>query len=679
MTRKKNKCICPSRRSARLPWHSRTVGHKLKSTLLFRSLTGANFPIRLSAVLLTIQNPGHCRWLPQPAGRGASVTLNPPRPSKYARGLAARLSRRPPVPTCLTHSCDTSVVFPRCICFCSFARPASGNSTRKSRHIRQFTEPISRQNTSSNPSPPLHLPAILPPHPQMSLEWDWVYERTNPPTDTMASEPSRQLTLGGGPPATPEWRANAQNAVDEVAHRYRRSPQTPQTLSSLYPPPLVPRRSESPAMEDDEAKRVIRNRDTDSLRERVRRPVQVEYAPPRPKKEPVEPTKPLGLVSPRDISEWKPPPSMRVTPAISRSGQVSEERRSRGQQAVSAMSAVKNAVTTAALTTATHVLNTPGAEAMKAAQAIKFVAPSPRSPPLLLTLSTRPGDFVIALMGVTGAGKTSFIQLLTDESVTVGKALKSCTTSVGIHRCRRRSDRRTVWLVDTPGFDDTYKSDADILKEIASWLVSAYDNQIFLTGIIYLHPIQDMRVRNSTMRNLRMFKKLVGPEGLARVVLATTFWGNVGEEEGREKERQLCGEEDFWGYMLSRGSQVYRHYGTVESATVIVDALIHHQEAHRGGEKMKLAIQQEVAVEGKLLNETEAGRSLEDELRLQRLKFEEDLKELREALLEAIEERDRRGEREAKREADEVERMYHEADPSKLAVEVKRGMRCCVM
>jgi hypothetical protein len=53
----------------------------------------------------------------------------------------------------------------------------------------------------------------------------------------------------------------------------------------------------------------------------------------------------------------------------------------------------------------------------------------------------------------------------------------------------------------------------------------------------------------------------------------------------------------------------------VESATVIIDALIHHQQISVGDKKIPLAIQQEVTIEGKMLNETEAGQTLEDKLR----------------------------------------------------------------
>jgi predicted GTPase len=67
-------------------------------------------------------------------------------------------------------------------------------------------------------------------------------------------------------------------------------------------------------------------------------------------------------------------------------------------------------------------------------------------------------------------------------------------------------DGTKLFLVDTPGFDDTYRSDTDILKEIANWLSTAYEENIKLAGIIYLHRIEDVRLGGAAMRNLRMFK-----------------------------------------------------------------------------------------------------------------------------------------------------------------------------
>src|SRR5258707_1287108 len=70
------------------------------------------------------------------------------------------------------------------------------------------------------------------------------------------------------------------------------------------------------------------------------------------------------------------------------------------------------------------------------------------------------------------------------------------------------SDGTKLFLVDTPGFDDTYRSDTEVLRELADWLSQAYEHQIPLTGIVYMHRINDVRVGGAGMKNLRMFRKL---------------------------------------------------------------------------------------------------------------------------------------------------------------------------
>lgn len=66
-------------------------------------------------------------------------------------------------------------------------------------------------------------------------------------------------------------------------------------------------------------------------------------------------------------------------------------------------------------------------------------------------------------------------QLAGKEAVKVGHDLDSCTSAIQqvIVQHPTKKDRRIV-LVDTPGFDDTYVNDVEILKSIAEWLADAY-------------------------------------------------------------------------------------------------------------------------------------------------------------------------------------------------------------
>lgn len=69
----------------------------------------------------------------------------------------------------------------------------------------------------------------------------------------------------------------------------------------------------------------------------------------------------------------------------------------------------------------------------------------------------------------TGSGKSSFINLVRGSNLRVGEDLESCTTEVQTSVVFELDGKRTI-LVDTPGFDDTAKSDAEVLSVIADSL-----------------------------------------------------------------------------------------------------------------------------------------------------------------------------------------------------------------
>ena len=73
---------------------------------------------------------------------------------------------------------------------------------------------------------------------------------------------------------------------------------------------------------------------------------------------------------------------------------------------------------------------------------------------------------IVHVLGLTGAGKTTFINHVTGSKLAVGKGMAACTTmstyEVGVIDCTE------VAFVDTTGFDDPQKSDADILIDVTS-------------------------------------------------------------------------------------------------------------------------------------------------------------------------------------------------------------------
>ena len=166
-----------------------------------------------------------------------------------------------------------------------------------------------------------------------------------------------------------------------------------------------------------------------------------------------------------------------------------------------------------------------------------------------------------------------------------------------------------MWLVDTPGLDDTYRSDSEILVDIAAWLAMSYEQRIRLTGIIYIQRITDSGITDTSFRSLAMLKHLCGDDALSNIVLATTFWEICSSiEDAVSRETELMNTEALWGYFLDRGSVVFRHYNRVASAEAVVEHLLKAQPL------AVLQIQKEIVEEGKRVDETSAGKALAAEL-----------------------------------------------------------------
>ncbi|KAI1140789.1 hypothetical protein F5Y05DRAFT_374930 [Hypoxylon sp. FL0543] len=244
-------------------------------------------------------------------------------------------------------------------------------------------------------------------------------------------------------------------------------------------------------------------------------------------------------------------------------------------------------------------------------------------------------DVYIAVMGVTGAGKSTLISTCTEMEVKIGHNLQACTRSLKVYPCSLFKNRN-VYLVDTPGFDDTNRTDKEVLKEIAFWLGTSYKQRIRLSGIIYLHRITDNRMQGSARKNLYMFNKLCGPNALRRVILATTMWERLSDEGvGVKHEKELTETEDFWGFMIRQGSQVRRHYNTGKSAKELLQIFVTSNEP-----PVALKIQEEMVDAHRRLDETSAGRELDSILAQEREKYRREFEEMKAEMKEALVVRD---------------------------------------
>ncbi|KIM71863.1 hypothetical protein PILCRDRAFT_748336 [Piloderma croceum F 1598] len=161
-------------------------------------------------------------------------------------------------------------------------------------------------------------------------------------------------------------------------------------------------------------------------------------------------------------------------------------------------------------------------------------------------------DRIIIVMGPTGSGKSTFVDIATQtvDGSTVGHGMVSHTSAIREIRVNHPTTGDPVILVDTPGFNDTNKSDADILEQITEWISKTYKGKLIFATIIFLHRITDNRIS-------------VMPD----VVLATTMWSDTNPETGIKREFEL---KHIWADMLAQQCRVERFEDTYQSAWFII-------------------------------------------------------------------------------------------------------------
>ena len=188
-------------------------------------------------------------------------------------------------------------------------------------------------------------------------------------------------------------------------------------------------------------------------------------------------------------------------------------------------------------------------------------------------------------------------------------------------------------MIDTPGFDDTYRTDADVLQDVATCLNMTYAANMKLTGLVYLHRIIDPRMTHGGMRNLAMFRKLCGVDPMKNVILATTFWGEVDPTVATNRETELRTNPDYWAEMLEEGARMHQFKNSQESALEIVLELLPKK-------KVSLDIQKQMCDQGLPLSKTHAGVALNAELEEIARKHEEEMQKLKKEMDEALQARD---------------------------------------
>ncbi|KZT01617.1 uncharacterized protein LAESUDRAFT_707216 [Laetiporus sulphureus 93-53] len=204
---------------------------------------------------------------------------------------------------------------------------------------------------------------------------------------------------------------------------------------------------------------------------------------------------------------------------------------------------------------------------------------------------------MVRVIGTTGCGKTTFINLVSGADLLIGHELSSCTRE--IHEVSFSLSTHDVIIIDTPGFDDTERPQVAVLNQLAKYLKKMREEGKPVCGAVYFHRISDRRIGRTAIENIRSFQVLCKDEKIDNTMIATTMWSEVSDTTiGVQSEEQLQG-------ILGPGARLLRHDNGVSSAEAIVRELLFNAP-------LVLQIQRELIELRRTIPQTEAGRELGD-------------------------------------------------------------------
>jgi hypothetical protein len=169
-------------------------------------------------------------------------------------------------------------------------------------------------------------------------------------------------------------------------------------------------------------------------------------------------------------------------------------------------------------------------------------------------------------------------------------------------------EKRSITVVDTPGFGDTLRGQAEIVAEITDYLAAQHLSGMPLRGILYLHKITDNKMTDASQGHLHLLRKIVGDDAFTNVILVTTMWNTLRREDRQralQREQELI--DNFWSPMIDRGSYVAQFNGTPKSAYPLI-----YQLADQQG--VVLDMQKEILDQDRSILETSTGATLAQKL-----------------------------------------------------------------
>ncbi|MCJ1246881.1 hypothetical protein MMC30_004090 [Trapelia coarctata] len=217
----------------------------------------------------------------------------------------------------------------------------------------------------------------------------------------------------------------------------------------------------------------------------------------------------------------------------------------------------------------------------------------------------------ILVMGLTGAGKSTFISIVTeDDTIPVGASLESVTQNVAEYILYHtyKDIHYEIHLIDTPGFDDGAYIDHEVLQKIATYINTIYKLGEAIAGIIYLYDITRSRMGGAGERNIRMLEQMVGVDKWDNCTLVTTKWNCSKKEDELEREHALKTKPRYWKEMLESSHQASMERFMKSKGSALKIIMPHLKKKFAPA----ISVQMDPQGENLTLGETDAGRIVGD-------------------------------------------------------------------
>lgn len=105
-----------------------------------------------------------------------------------------------------------------------------------------------------------------------------------------------------------------------------------------------------------------------------------------------------------------------------------------------------------------------------------------------------------------------------------------------------------IILLDTPGFDDSARSNIDVLSDIVSnlYLFALRGGEIQVRGIIFLYNISEIRFAGSQAKTLEILRTLCGDDCMGNVIIGTTMWDQNSSKFPKQVRREESFSKKYW-------------------------------------------------------------------------------------------------------------------------------------